>query len=149
MLGFRMEIENSPGVHCLLILHSREFNPCDSVLSFMCLTTHTRAVFQCGLLAALGPSLHFLPSWYSLWMGRSNSGADRECGRWKVSQWMEAGGSRESGNGLVAATAWWPKPADALLDFEVYTRVLMNILISKSYYTSCRTLGNHLMRDRI
>ena len=29
-------------------------------------------------------------------------------------------GGRESGNGLVAVTAWWPKPAEALLDFEVY-----------------------------
>ena len=72
------------------------------------------------------------------------------CGRSgkSVNGWRQEG-SRESGNGLVAATAWWPKPADALLDFEVYTRMLMNILVSKSFYTSCRTLGNHLMRDRI
>ena len=34
-------------------------------------------------------------------------------------------GGRESGNGLVAVTAWWPKPAEALLDFEVYLIFLL------------------------
>lgn len=44
-------------------------------------------------------------------------------------EWREVG-SAESGNSLEAATTWWPKPADALLDFEeVCTHILMNILV--------------------
>lgn len=48
----------------------------------------------------------------------------------KAADGVEGGGKRESGNGLEAATTWWPKHTDALLDFEeVYTHILMNILI--------------------
>lgn len=44
-------------------------------------------------------------------------------------EWTEERG-RESGNGPEATTTWWPKPTDALLDFEeVETHILMNILI--------------------
>ena len=68
-------------------------------------------------------------------------------------------GGRESGNGLVAVTAWWPKPAEALLDFEVYFIFLLWSLntyacehphIKIMLYKFPRWfLGNHLMRGRI
>lgn len=48
----------------------------------------------------------------------------------KAADGVEGGGKRESGNGLEAATTWWPKPTDVLLDFEeMYIHILMNILI--------------------
>lgn len=47
----------------------------------------------------------------------------------KAADGVEGGGKQESENGLEAATTWWLKPTDALLDFEeMYTHILMNII---------------------
>lgn len=90
------------------------------------------ATFQCSLLAALDglpPSpLYFFVQPLS---GLAIQEIDREHERIrKAADGVRRGGKQESGNGLEAATTRWPKPTDALLNFkEVYTHILMNILI--------------------